>query len=115
AFAQWGFTFSATDCALVALRGKEDPWNAIISGGVTGAVLSFRQGYTAMFGSAVIGCVLLALIEGVSIAMTKMSAEQFKPVSPLEQMPEDPSQLGPAPAGFASFFGGGSSTEKEFQ
>lgn len=44
-----------------------------------------------MAGSAVIGGVLLALIEGVGILFTRLSAEQFKnPLPPTE----DPAALG---------------------
>ncbi|XP_041458593.1 mitochondrial import inner membrane translocase subunit Tim17-B-like isoform X2 [Lytechinus variegatus] len=77
-FAVWGGLFSTFDCALVHIRKKEDPWNSITSGALTGAVLAARSG------------ILLAMIEGVGILMTRMSAEQFRPVNP--QM-EDPSQL----------------------
>lgn len=41
-FAVWGGLFSTFDCALVAMRGKEDPWNAITSGALTGYVLAAR-------------------------------------------------------------------------
>ncbi|CAG2058350.1 unnamed protein product [Timema podura] len=53
-----------------------------------------RNGLPAMAGSALIGGVLLALIEGVGILFTRLSAEQFKPANPIL---EDPSQLGPPP------------------
>lgn len=43
-FAVWGGTFSAIDCSLVYARGKEDPWNSIISGAATGGVLAARGG-----------------------------------------------------------------------
>lgn len=43
-FAIWGGTFSAIDCGLVYSRGKEDPWNSIISGAATGGVLAARGG-----------------------------------------------------------------------
>jgi len=89
-FAIWGGTFSTVDCTLVHLRKKEDPWNSIISGAVTGGILAARNGVPAMAGSAVIGGVLLALIEGVGILFTRLTAEQFRPTNP--QM-EDPSQL----------------------
>ena len=50
-----------------------------------------------MTGSAIIGGVLLALIEGVGILFTRLSADQFRNPSPLEQMnqqpPSDPSVL----------------------
>lgn len=51
----------------------------------------FTLGVPAMAGSAVIGGVLLALIEGVGILFTRLSAEQFKnPLPPTE----DPAALG---------------------
>ena len=34
--------YSAFDCVLIAVRDKEDPWNSIGSGALTGAVLSAR-------------------------------------------------------------------------
>lgn len=39
----WGGLFSAIDCSLVYIRKKEDPWNSITSGALTGAVLSVRS------------------------------------------------------------------------
>ena len=39
-FAVWGGLFSAIDCSLVYVRKKEDPWNSITSGALTGAILS---------------------------------------------------------------------------
>ncbi|XP_043191914.1 mitochondrial import inner membrane translocase subunit Tim17-B-like isoform X1 [Amphibalanus amphitrite] len=94
-FAVWGGMFSTIDCTLVHLRKKEDPWNSIISGAATGGILAARNGAAAMAGSAVIGGVLLALIEGVGILFTRLSAEQFKPGHP---QIEDPSQLGQPPS-----------------
>jgi len=93
-FAVWGGMFSTFDCVLIGLRGKEDPWNSIGSGALTGAVLMARAGPGAMVRSAMVGGVLLALIEGVGIMITRMTADQFKPVMP--QMPPDPSQLPPS-------------------
>ncbi|XP_017890677.1 mitochondrial import inner membrane translocase subunit Tim17-B-like [Ceratina calcarata] len=78
-FAIWGGTFSTIDCALVHLRKKEDPWNTIISGAATGGILAARNGLPAMAGSALIGGLLLAMIEGVGIFMTRFSADQFRP------------------------------------
>lgn len=93
-FAVWGGMFSTIDCTLVHFRHKEDPWNSIISGAATGGILAARNGLPAMAGSAIIGGVLLALIEGVGILFTRLSAEQFKPPS---LVVDDPSQLGPPP------------------
>ena len=42
-FAVWGGLFSAIDCGLVYIRKKEDPWNSITSGALTGAILSVRS------------------------------------------------------------------------
>ena len=95
-FAVWGGMFSGFDCLLQQIRGKEDPWNSIGSGALTGAVLMVRAGPRAMFQSAVVGGVLLGLIEGIGIGITKMTADQYKPMMP--EMPPDPSQLPPAPA-----------------
>ena len=39
----WGGLFSAIDCGLVYIRKKEDPWNSITSGALTGAILSVRS------------------------------------------------------------------------
>ena len=40
----WGGLFSTFDCTLVALRHKEDPWNSIAAGALTGGFLSLRTG-----------------------------------------------------------------------
>eukprot|EP00118_Oscarella_pearsei_P009656 m.56293 g.56293 ORF g.56293 m.56293 type:complete len:171 (+) comp34585_c0_seq2:31-543(+) len=93
-FAVWGGLYSTFDCMLIGIRKKEDPWNSIGSGFITGGVLMARAGPVASLQSAVVGGILLALIEGVGIAMTRMTASQFKPVMP--QLP-DPQQLPPAP------------------
>ncbi|KAL3532535.1 hypothetical protein ACH5RR_006056 [Cinchona calisaya] len=59
AFAIWGGVFSLTDCSLVYLRRKEDPWNTIAAGGL----LQMRQGFRAASRSASFGEVLIGLIE----------------------------------------------------
>ena len=78
-FAVWGGLFSTFDCTLVAIRKKEDPWNSIISGGATGGVLAARGGWRAASRSAAVGGVLLAMIEGLQIFLTKMMAEPTAP------------------------------------
>lgn len=89
----WGGMFSTIDCTLVHFRKKEDPWNSIISGAATGGILAARNGVPTMVGSAVMGGVLLALIEGIGILMTRMQAEQFQPPSQMED-------LGPSPPNY---------------
>lgn len=54
-FAVWGGLYSSFDCALIAIRDKEDPWNSIGSGAITGAVLAARSGVKASLGAAVAG------------------------------------------------------------
>ncbi|XP_010498468.1 PREDICTED: mitochondrial import inner membrane translocase subunit TIM17-1-like [Camelina sativa] len=89
-FAVWGGLYSTFDCAMVYARQKEDPWNSIISGAVTGGFLSLRQGLRASARSAVVGGVLLALMEGVSIMMNKSSI-----VTPNEQFMQDAAASAP--------------------
>ncbi|KAH8556003.1 Tim17/Tim22/Tim23/Pmp24 family-domain-containing protein [Umbelopsis sp. PMI_123] len=81
-FAVWGGLFSTFDCALKGVRQKEDPWNSILSGAITGGVLAARGGAKAATVSAVVGGSLLALIEGIGIAITRMTADQSRPVMP---------------------------------
>ncbi|EXF73190.1 mitochondrial import inner membrane translocase subunit TIM-17 [Colletotrichum scovillei] len=61
------------------LRGhKEDPWNSIAAGFLTGGALAIRGGYKAARNGA-IGCaLLLAVIEGVGIGFQKMFAGSTK-------------------------------------
>lgn len=97
-FAAWGLCFACFDCTFAHVRQKEDPWNTIMSGAAAGAVMAARNGPKHMVGSAVVGGVLLALIEGVGIMMNRMASEQFRNVDPTQQMaPQDPAALGAAP------------------
>ncbi|XP_070559912.1 mitochondrial import inner membrane translocase subunit Tim17-A-like [Ptychodera flava] len=97
-FAVWGGLFSTFDCCLVKIRQKEDPWNSITSGAATGAVLAARNGALAMVGSAAVGGILLAMIEGVGILFSRWSAGQYMQANEqIAQQMQDPSQLGPRP------------------
>ncbi|KRX95114.1 Mitochondrial import inner membrane translocase subunit Tim17-B, partial [Trichinella pseudospiralis] len=114
-FAIWGGVFSAVDCTLVKLRRKEDPWNSIASGAITGAIITVRNGIGTMIGSAImgeicyfiflttvdrfsasIGGVILAMLEGTGIMLTRLTADQFKPINPTV---EDPRSLPPIGSG----------------
>jgi len=101
AFALWGGTFSVCDCSLVYFRQKEDPWNSIASGAITGGVLAARQGTTSMVASALIGGFLLAMIEGMGIMMNKWAAHQAHEANLVNGTPpsEDGSQM-PKPPDF---------------
>ena len=78
-FAVWGLLFTSIDCTLASLRRKEDPWNSILSGAATGALLVARGGKKAMARQAVIGGVLLALIEGLNIFISNQIAGATDP------------------------------------
>lgn len=78
-FAVWGGMFSVIDCSLIYVRKKEDPWNSILSGAATGGLLAVRNGKAAIITSALVGGVLLGLIEGAAMLIGKMQSEQFKP------------------------------------
>lgn len=70
--------FSLFDCGMKGLRRKEDPWNAIGAGFLTGGALAIRGGFRSARNGA-IGCaVLLAVIEGVGIGFQKMMAGSTK-------------------------------------
>ena len=77
-FGAWGGIFSLADCAVKGVRQKEDPWNAIAAGFLTGGALAIRGGFKSARNGA-IGCaVLLAVIEGVGIGFQKMMAGSTK-------------------------------------
>lgn len=105
AFAIWGGMFTAVDCSLVFARQKEDPWNSITSGAITGAVLAVRHGPTAMVGQAVIGGVILAIIEGLGIMMNRFAPMLMQP-PPENPEPASPGDNGPGgEAGAGGGFG----------
>merc|ERR1712130_838151 len=87
-FAAWGICFSTFDCTFAHIRGKEDPWNSIMSGAAAGAVMAARRGPKSMAGSAVVGGILLGLIEGMGILMNNFASQAYRPVDP--RAPEDP-------------------------
>jgi len=55
---------------LIAFRKKDDPYNAIVAGGLTGGILAIRGGLSVAFKQALAGAFILAMIEGVSIAFS---------------------------------------------
>ncbi|KAK8810674.1 hypothetical protein WA158_007249 [Blastocystis sp. Blastoise] len=70
-FAVWGLLYSACDCSLAAIRRKEDPFNSILSGGLSGGLLALRGGLKAFSTNFLVGCGMLALIEGANMWLTK--------------------------------------------
>ncbi|KJE94163.1 hypothetical protein CAOG_04847 [Capsaspora owczarzaki ATCC 30864] len=98
-FAMWAGTFSTFDCVFMYYRGKEDPWNAIGAGAVTGAVLAARSGPAAMATNAVVGAIILGVMEGAALMMNKMASDSSRPVMPeLPQVPVSLNSPKPAPA-----------------
>lgn len=67
--------FSTFDCAVKGYRQKEDPWNAIISGFLTGGCLAARGGPQMIVSSGIACGVLLGVIEGVGVLMQRVFAE----------------------------------------
>ncbi|MEW5297658.1 MAG: hypothetical protein WDW38_006834 [Sanguina aurantia] len=88
-FANWGLTFSMFDCSLQYLRKKEDPWNAIGAGAATGGFLQLRFGLRSAAKSAAFGGFLLAIIEGLGIAINKLTSP------PPPGVPFNPATAGP--------------------
>eukprot|EP00003_Mantamonas_plastica_P030429 TRINITY_DN7565_c0_g1_i1.p2 TRINITY_DN7565_c0_g1~~TRINITY_DN7565_c0_g1_i1.p2 ORF type:complete len:180 (-),score=78.45 TRINITY_DN7565_c0_g1_i1:67-606(-) len=70
--------FSTFDCLLVAARGTEDPWNSIGAGFSTGFVLAIRGGVTTALISGAMGGLILGLMEGISILLTKYLGGQMR-------------------------------------
>ncbi|KAJ3399338.1 Mitochondrial import inner membrane translocase subunit Tim17-A [Chytriomyces hyalinus] len=102
-FAVWSGLFNAGDCTLVAIRGKEDSWNAIMAGAATGGILAARSGPQAIAVSAAFGGIILGIMEGVGAMLGKLSSDSYKPVAPVLDLPPAP----PAPSTNASASEGG--------
>lgn len=63
----------------MAVRHKEDAWNPILSGAATGGILALRAGPKTAAKNAVVGGVLLAVIEGMGILASRFFAQQEAP------------------------------------
>lgn len=59
-FAMWGGVFSSMDCLLIYYRQKDDPYNAIIAGAITGGVLAIRGIYILFLYSSLQQVVLVS-------------------------------------------------------
>jgi mitochondrial import inner membrane translocase subunit TIM17 len=112
-FAVWGGLFACCDCSLTAIRQKEDPWNAIMSGAATGGILAARAGPQAMLTSAAIGGVLLALIEGMGIMFTRMMAPPVPTAEDYERQMQQQATAPPTQGGLNVSLGNSSSNASE--
>ncbi|KAH7731049.1 Protein E04A4.5 [Aphelenchoides avenae] len=109
-FAAWGGMFSTIDCCMVAIRKKEDPFNSIASGALTGGLLAIRSGPKMMVGSAVLGGVILAMIEGVGLITSRWMGTMLDPTQAQAPELEDPRNLPSKPSHSNVEPGGPSST-----
>jgi mitochondrial import inner membrane translocase subunit TIM17 len=106
--------FACCDCTLTAIRQKEDPWNSIASGAITGGILAARAGPRQMASAALVGGILLALIEGMGIMFTRMmappvpTAADYAAAAAQQDVTAPPTAGGLFPTSFPSF-GGNSS------
>lgn len=89
-FAAWGGWFSAFDHGFAHLRNTEDAWNSIASGAATGGLLAARAGWRQAGKNAIVGGVLLALIEGLSVMITNFTQSKAPVAPPPPDAPIDP-------------------------
>lgn len=75
----------------------EDPWNSIAAAALTGGVLQLRTGLRSAMKSAAFGGILLGMIEGVGILLTRVTAPPPAPV-PMIDMPGPTTSGGPLPS-----------------
>jgi import inner membrane translocase subunit TIM17 len=65
-----------TDCALIGIRQKEDSFNQIAAGAITGGLLAFRAGARVAFKNAIFGGMILGSITIVEKLMMKFQKKQ---------------------------------------
>ena len=102
-FAVWGGLFATYNCILQSVRQKEDIWNPIAAGTLVGGTLAARAGVAQMGKGAMVGGVLLAVIEGLMYGAGKL----FSP-SP-DDIPEPMRVSDAAPSMLEGLTGGGNS------
>ncbi|KDR75077.1 hypothetical protein GALMADRAFT_140626 [Galerina marginata CBS 339.88] len=96
-FGVWGGMFSTFDCAIKGWRQKEDPWNAILSGFMTGGCLALRSGPRSALNSAIACGILLGVFEGVGVLMSRVFSEGQRPQLPPMPTPQSASPILGAP------------------
>ena len=87
-FAMWAMTYSFYECGISSFRGKEDLWNPIASGALTGGTLAARAGPRVAGQQFMIGGLILAGIEGLSVYVNRTlvpwMSSSAGPVDPLD-------------------------------
>jgi len=87
-FALWGMFYSGYDCSLLGIREKDDIWNSITAGALTGGTLAVRHGAKAALRSAAIGGLILGVIEGIQLVFMNMFKDQYSPEAMAPQLPQ---------------------------
>ena len=87
-FAIWGSLFSSFDCSFIAVRKKEDPFNAIMSGAAVGGLLASRAGPKALMTNAIMGGAILAAIEGLTLGINRAFSPSMNKKAMLDQSGE---------------------------
>jgi mitochondrial import inner membrane translocase subunit TIM17 len=85
-FAVWGGLFSTFDCILLKFRKKEDPYNSITAGFLTGFTLAIRGGLAVASRNGIFGGIFIGILEGFGILINKFMVthqeSMMKPPSP---------------------------------
>ncbi|KNC53361.1 mitochondrial inner membrane import translocase subunit [Thecamonas trahens ATCC 50062] len=82
AFAIWMALFSSFDCAIAGARGKEDHFNPVAAGALTGALLAIRQGPRKALQHGIAGGAVLGVFEGVGMLIEKVTTYFTQPSAP---------------------------------
>jgi import inner membrane translocase subunit TIM17 len=108
-FGIFGGMFMTFDCVVKGYRQKEDAWNSIISGFMTGgclaarsscfcsqeklepSLISFLGGPRASLQMAVASGILLGVFEGIGVLMNRMFSENTRAQLPPPRMYHQPS------------------------
>jgi len=98
-FAVWGGLFSTCDCAIARYRMKEDPYNSIMSGALTGGIIALRAGPRAIARNALMGAILLGLIEGAGIVLSRQMAALGRQQQPVTLEAQQAQEQGPPDSG----------------
>ncbi|KZV86571.1 mitochondrial import inner membrane translocase, subunit Tim17/22 [Exidia glandulosa HHB12029] len=82
-FAVFGGLLSAFDCAVKGYRQKDDAWNAILAGFLTGGSLAARSGPRGTLGGAVACAAMLGVFEGVGVLLNRVFNAGNRPQMPM--------------------------------
>lgn len=96
-FAVWGGLFSTFDCILNKVRAKEDAWNSIAAGFLTGGFLQMRGGFSRALSGAIVGGIFLAVLEGAQVLIGKLMILQQMDEAWANYVPDPPKSGIPIP------------------